>query len=183
MKRENAAWYVLIGKQEYGPYKYKKIIQMLQSNQLMDCNYVRASHLTDWTPIYQLEEFSRDHLQFLMRKDPEYATVFIERRQKRIEVKIPVVGHNRHRFFEGEIVSLSEGGGLCLLNSDVLQVGDSVKLQIQGEVPFNLEGEILRKSIAQSPAGAEASDIYYAIKFQSIPEIGIQQIKKHLLAA
>lgn len=160
---------------------------MLQSNQLMDCNYVRAAHLPDWTPIYQLEEFSRDHLQFLMRKDPEYANVFIERRQKRIEVKIPVIGHNRHRFFEGEIISLSESGGLCVLNSDHIQVGDSVKIQIQENdltyQSFNIEGEILRKSISKSPQTPETTEIYYAIKFQSISDIGLQQIKKRLMAA
>lgn len=160
---------------------------MLQSNQLMDCNYVRAAHLPDWTPIYQLEEFSRDHLQFLMRKDPEYAHVFIERRQKRIEVKIPVIGHNRHRFFEGEIISLSESGGLCVLNSDIIQVGDSVKLQIQENdlacPSFNVEGEILRKSLAKSAPANDPAEIYYAIKFQSISDIGMQQIRKRLLAA
>ena len=61
-------WHVLIGDQKYGPYDYKTVIQMLQSNQLMDYNFVWAPHLEAWTQIHQLEEFSRDRFQILMQK-------------------------------------------------------------------------------------------------------------------
>ena len=186
MNKDTSAWYVLIGEQKYGPYKYKKIIQMLQSNQLMDFNYLWAEHLQDWTPIYQLEEFSKEHFEFLMKKEPEYANTFIERKHKRIEVKIPIIGHNSLKFFEGEIVSLSEGGGLCLLQSSIIEVGEHIKLHIcSGELqhkPFNAECEILRKNYSKQRL-TENSGLYYAVKFHEIQDIGLEQIRQWIKAA
>ena len=83
---------------------YRKIIEMLQSNQLMDFNYVWAEHLDNWTPIYQLEEFSKDRFQLILQNDSELQTAFIKRNSSRIDKKVPVIGHNSIRFFDGEIV-------------------------------------------------------------------------------
>lgn len=181
MKSENSNWYVLIGEQKYGPYDYKTVIQMIQSNQLMDYNYVWAEHLESWTPIYQLEEFSKDRFELLLKKESEYQSAFIKRKGERIEVKIPIIGHNTVRFFDGEIVSISQSGALCLLNSPLVQVGDQIKLHVkassENEEPFNVECVIIRKIYSKQRLNSK-SGLYYAIKFHEVQKIGTDQINK-----
>lgn len=178
--KDTSAWYVLIGSQKYGPYKYKKILHMLQSNQLMDFNYVWAEHLQDWTPIYQLEEFSKEHFDYLLKKEPEYVSTFIERQHRRITVNIPVIGHNSLKFFDGELVSLSEGGALCRLSSVNIEVGEQIKLQLRAEAifgrNFNLECVVLRKNYSKQRLLAD-SGLYYAVKFHEIGSDGLEQIR------
>ena len=73
-------WYVLINDQKYGPYDYRVMIQMMQSNQLMDYNYVWAAHLDSWTQVGQIEDFSKDRFAILLQKESEYLSSFIDRK-------------------------------------------------------------------------------------------------------
>lgn len=184
--KDAAAWYVLIGDQKYGPYKYKKIIHLLQSKQLMDFNYVWAEHLKDWTPIYQLEEFSKQHLDYLLKKEPEYASTFISRQYKRVSIKIPVIGHNSMKFFTGEFVSISEGGGLCLLDSAHIEIGENLKMHLESPTDnsekFTAEGVILRKNYSVQML-KQNSGLYYAVKFHEISSQLLEQIRTWSQAA
>ncbi len=186
MKTENSNWYVLMGEIKYGPYDYKTVIKMIQSNQLMDFNYVWAEHLENWTPIYQLEEFSKDRFELLLQKESDYLSSFIQRKNDRIDVKIPVMGHNMIRFFDGEIVSLSKSGALCLLNSPLVQVGDKIKLHIkirdEKGSPFNVECEIIRKNYSKQRLNAK-SGLYYAVKFNEVQDVGEKLILKWIQQA
>lgn len=181
MKAKNTSWYVLIGEQKYGPYDYKTVIEMIQSNQLMDFNYVWTEYLENWTPIYKLEEFSKNQFELLLQKEPEFLSSFIKRKEPRTVVKIPVIGHNTIRFFEGEIISISQSGALCLLNSPLIQIGDQLKLHIKSEkkqdLPFNLECAVIRKNHSQKRLNSK-SGLYYAIKFHEVQTVGMLQIKK-----
>jgi len=185
MKFENMNWYVLINDQKYGPYDYKTVIQMIQTNQLMDFNYVWAEHLSGWTPIYLLEEFSKDRFQ-LLQKDSEYSSSFTARARPRSEVKLPIIGHNTIRFFDGEIVSISPSGALCLLNTPLVQVGDQIKIHIkttnENETAFNAECTIIRKNYSKHRLNSK-SGLYYAIKFHEVQEIGVHQINKWVATA
>ncbi|MEQ1665740.1 MAG: PilZ domain-containing protein, partial [Bdellovibrionales bacterium] len=164
---------------------YKTVIQMIQNNQLMDFNYVWAEHLDKWTPVYLLEEFSKDRFQ-LLQNDPEYKAVFTKRKDPRIDIKIPVIGHNTIRFFDGEIVSISASGALCLLNTPLVQVGDNVKLHIKinhnSELAFNVECTVARKNHSRQRLNSK-SGLYYAVKFNEIQDVGIEQITKWVTTA
>lgn len=179
-------WYVLIGSQKYGPYDYRTVIEMLQNNQLMDFNYVWAEHLENWTPIYQLEAFSKDRFQLLLKEDADLSQAFIKRRGKRIEKSVPIIGHNTIRFFDGEIISLSESGALCLINSPLVQVGDRVKIHVkipnQIEQSFNIEAEIVRKNFSKKRLNSK-SGLHYAIRFTEVQGSGLTQIQDWIAQA
>jgi predicted RNA-binding protein with EMAP domain len=183
--KSDVSWFVLIGEQKYGPYDYKTVIRMVQTNQLMDFNYVWAEHLESWTPMYQLEEFSKDRFKILQNEN-EYKGSFIKRTSERIATKIPLLGHNSIRFFDGEIVSISESGALCLLNSPLVQVGDQIKLHVKAtnetEVSFNIEGEVIRKNYSKQRLNAK-SGLFYAVKFNEVQAKGAVQIKRWVTAA
>ncbi len=179
-------WFVLLGDQKYGPYSYKNMINMMQTNQLMDYNYVWATHLESWTPIYQLEEFSKDRFQILMRQESEYLNSFVQRQHPRTEVNIPLLGHNTIRFFDGAVTSLSENGALCLLNTPLVQVGDLVKIHIKANgssgAAFNIEAEVIRKNFSKQRLNSK-SGLYYAVRFNDIQSVGLDQIKQWVAAA
>ncbi len=173
-------WHVLIGDQKYGPYDYKTVIEMLQTNQLMDYNYVWAPHLESWTQIHQLEEFGHDRFQVLMQKESELLSAFVKRAHPRIETEIPVIGHNNIRFFDGTMVSVSEAGGLCLLNTPLIQLGDQLKIHIkqkdQSSPAFNIECEVIRKNFSKQRLNAK-SGLYYAVRFLDIQATGLSTIQ------
>ncbi len=173
-------WFVLIGDQKYGPYDYKVVIQMIQTNQLMDYNYVWANHLEAWTQIHQLEDFSKDRFQVLLQKESEFLGAFTKRTNPRVELDIPVLGHNNIRFFDGKLVSVSEVGGLCLLNTPLIQVGDALKLHVKApNVGFNVEAEIIRKNFSKQRLNSK-SGLYYAVRFHDIQTAGLKQIRQWL---
>ena len=179
-------WFVLLGDQKFGPYNYKSMINMIQTNQLMDYNYVWASHLESWTPIHQLEEFSKDRFQILLQKESDYLNSFVQRQSPRSEVSIPLMGHNSIRFFDGQVTSVSASGALCLLNTPLVQVGDLLKLHIkakdEGGVAFNIEAEVIRKNFSKQRLNSK-SGLYYAIRFNDIQSVGLEQIKNWVAAA
>jgi PilZ domain/GYF domain 2 len=174
-------WYVLMGDQKYGPYDYKTIIEMLQSNQLMDYNYVWAPHLEAWTQIHQLEEFSSDRFKLLLQKDSDFLAAFVKRTNPRTETQLPVIGHNNIRFFDGTLISISEAGGLCLLNTPLIQLGDQLKIHVkpkdQSGPSFNVECEVIRKNFSKQRLNAK-SGLYYAVRFLDIQPTGLSAIQK-----
>ena len=185
MTHPETGWYVLIGDQKYGPYDYKTMIHMMQTNQLMDYNYVWAEHLESWTQVSNLEEFSKDRFEILLQKESEYLSSFIQRRSGRSDVRVPMLGHNATRFFDGEIVSVSENGAMCLINSPLVQVGDRLKIHIkadgENDRAFNVEAEVVRKNFSKQRLNSK-SGLYYAIRFNDIQSIGLTQIKKWVAA-
>ncbi len=185
MIHPETGWYVLIGDQKYGPYDYKVMIHMMQTNQLMDYSYVWAEHLESWTQVSGLEEFSKDRFEMLLQKESEYLGTFIQRRANRSSVKIPLLGHNSTRFFDGELISVSENGGMCLINSPLIQVGDRIKLHMkpygQNERSFNVEAEVIRKNFSKQRLNAK-SGLHYAVRFNDIQSVGLSQIKKWVAA-
>lgn len=180
MKNTEQHWHVLIGEQKYGPYEYKTVINMLQTHQLMDYNYVWAPHLPQWTQVHQLEEFSKDRFKNLLKEDAEHSKAFIKRQNERTDVAIPILGHNHVRFFDGTVVSISEAGGLCLLNTPLIQVGDKLKLHLksgpENQTAFNVECEVLRKNFAKQRLNSK-SGLYYAVRFHDIQPVGVEQIQ------
>jgi hypothetical protein len=183
VNNSNSKWFVLIGSQKYGPYDYPTIVEMIQNNQLMDFNYLWADHLKDWTPIYQLEEFRKEHFRKFVADDLNLKNVFIKRKSNRISKNIPFSAHNSIRFFEGQIVSISEYGALCLIECPIVQVGDKLKMQIKDELEtarsFNIEAEIIRKNISKKGTNGK-SEVFYSIQFSEDQFLGIVQIKEWL---
>lgn len=180
-QQDNNTWYVLIGDQKYGPYDYSSMINMLQTHQLMDYNYVWASHLENWTPIHQLEEFSKDRFINLLKSGSDLSGSFIKRDKPRANVEIPLIGHNTIRFFDGKVTSISESGALCLINTPLVQVGDVLKLHIKpdihSDISFNVEAEVIRKNFSKQRLNSK-SGLYYAIRFNDIQKVGVDQIRR-----
>lgn len=175
-------WHILNGNQKYGLYTYKNMISMIQKNEVMDFNYVWAPHMTQWTQIHGLKEFSKDRLT-LLKKSPDFADAFLDRKNPRINTLLKVLGHNNKTFFDGQITSISAEGALCLLNTPMVQVGDQIKLQIapkdQDSVAFNVEAKVIRKNFSNERLNSK-SGLYYILNFVDMQPAGMDQIKTWL---
>ncbi len=172
-------WYILHGNQKSGPYDYKRIINMIQKNEIMDYSYVWAPHLPKWSQVYSLKEFSRDRF-YLLRNHPEYQDTFVQRKNPRVQTQVEIMGHNNIRFFDGTLTSISTEGGLCLINTPLVQVGDKIKIHLKSksnlESPFNIEGVIIRKNFSQDRLNSK-SGLYYIVSFSDLQPEGLDQIK------
>lgn len=172
-------WYILNGNLKVGPYDYKKMINMIQKNELMDYNYVWAPHLPKWSQVYSLTEFSRDRF-LLLQSHPEFKDAFIVRKNARVQNQIEIMGHNHIRFFDGILTSISQEGGLFLINTPLVQVGDKIKLHLKNkhatEHSFNIEGIIKRKNFSRERLNSK-SGLYYVVNFVDLDPAGLDQIK------
>lgn len=172
-------WFVLHGHQKNGPYDYKKIIHMIQKNEIMDYTYVWAPHLPKWSQVYSLKEFSKDRF-LLLRQMPEYKDSFIQREHARIQTQVEILGHNNIRFFDGLMTSISTEGGLCLINTPLVQVGEKIKIHVKSksntDISFNLEGHIIRKNFSQDRLNSK-SGLYYVVSFSDLQAEGLDQIR------
>ena len=172
-------WYILNGNLKVGPYDYKKMINMIQKNELMDYSYVWAPHLPKWAQVYSLPDFSRDRF-LLLKNHPEYKDAFIQRKNPRVANQVEVLGHNHIRFFDGVLTSVSQEGGLCLINTPLVQVGDKIKMHLKSTASttasFNIEGVVTRKNFTKERLNSK-SGLYYVINFVDLEPAGLEQIK------
>lgn len=175
----NSQWFILRGEMKYGPYQYGSMIQMIQSGELYDYNYVWSTHLESWTPLGDVHDFSKDRLAYLISNNSEVKRSFIERKYPRIDKKIEVYGHNNHRFFDGETLSISENGALILLNDPLLQPGQDIIIHFreskENPIPFNLGAKIIRKNFTKQRMNVK-SGLFYAVRFTEIQEEGKKQL-------
>ena len=116
----------------------------------------------------------------LLQKESEFLGAFTKRTNPRAEINIPILGNNNIRFFDGALVSVSEVGGLCMLNTPLIQVGDALKLHIKSpQISFNVEAEIIRKNFSKQRLNSK-SGLYYAVRFHDIQTAGLKQIRHWL---
>lgn len=92
-----------------------------------------------------------------------------------VETNIPFEGHNSLRFFEGEIISLSEGSAVLKIESVDLTVGEKIKLQLSHHFP-GYEACILECSVTEKVVKKNQSWAHYHIKYTSFNQNFWQQI-------
>ncbi|MGZ3768086.1 MAG: PilZ domain-containing protein [Bdellovibrio sp.] len=174
-------WYILRGEMKYGPYDYRSLISMLQTGELLEYNYVWASHLENWTLVSDLQEFSKDRLCRLLETKDQLSTAFKERKYPRADVVVQVYGHNDHNFFDGNTLSVSENGALVLLNDPLLLPGQKVLLHFRNNEmnakSFNVLCEIIRKNFSKQRLNVK-SGLHYAVRFLSVQDQGMVQLTK-----
>lgn len=164
-------WFILRGEMKFGPYEYKALLHMMQSGELYDYNYVWAPHLTQWTLVGDLEEFSKDQFLKIIHGDADLNGAFKKREFPRVDYQLPLLAHNNHRMFDGHSLSLSSNGALLLLNDPLLLPGTRVMVHFQAEEPFNAICEVVRKNISKQRLNVK-SGLHYAVRFLHVQPMG-----------
>jgi hypothetical protein len=172
-------WFVLRGESKYGPYDYSSMIEMIQNGELSDYNFVWAPHLEKWTVIVEVADFSKDRLRLLIETNDPLVKFFEKRKFPRRKSTIPVYAHNNHVFCDGETVTISEKGGLFLLNNPLLSPGERVLLHFkktdENPISFNALGEIKRKNYSKNRLNIK-SGLLYIVRFNEVQSEGSNQL-------
>lgn len=174
-------WHVLKGDQQYGPYSYSEMIQMLQQKVLHGYDYAWASHYETWAPLQELAEFTADRLHRVAEKNEDDKSPFEKRKHLRIFVSRSVYCHDDERFWLGKIENLSRGGALILMENPTLIPGGFFHLHFRRESPtdhpFNTKAEILSKRLVRSKIRHDTK-VHYAVRFDQITPEGQKQIER-----
>lgn len=179
-------WYILRGEDKYGPFEYTAMIRMIQQNEVFDYNYVWAPHLESWTLISDIQDFSPDRIARLIEQGliKDYTSAE-DREAVRVDLVVPVYGHNGHMFFDGHTLSLSENGALVLLNTPLMLPGQELHLHFRGvesnKTAFNVKAKIVRKNFTRTRINVK-SGLHYAVRFIQVSRTG-QDVLKELVKA
>lgn len=172
------SWYVLNQNKKQGPYSYAQMIEFVQKSEILDYQYVWAPHLSEWTVLADVEDFSRDRIIRLIDKKENLP--FSDRKTSRVAVKLRIFAHNLHRSFDGVCYSLSGRGGFFLLNEPLLQTGHEVQIAIPMQAgnpsALVLKGQVKTKKYSKTRLNAK-SGLHYVVLFTEESQKSFELLK------
>lgn len=152
---EERVWYILKQNENYGPFCYLDLIQMLQSKTLFEHDFLWRQGRPAWKRLSQLEEFSPDRLKEVFKTISEDAThekheqVFFRRRHVRAKYDCELLVHDQQSVYSAKSLELSAGGASFSTHEVEFGVGDQVYLHFKPGTdvpPFNAVCKIVSKS-------------------------------------
>jgi hypothetical protein len=169
-------WFLKTPDGEKGPLEYLNIIGRLQEKKIFEFDHVRLSESDEWKQIAETEAFAPSRIRAL-KETPEakVLTMFYRRRHARTEFGVQILLHNDSEVFKGRCVEIGQGGAGLLVNSDRVNMGDSLFLHFksgEGVPPFTAICTIVSKT--QTKAG----DFRYGVKFNKVSQAVQQAIHK-----
>jgi hypothetical protein len=162
-------WYVLKGKNRFGPLMYLDLVRMLQEKSVFEFDYVWAQGLDKWKRIAELECFSCDHIRALFGQDG-VDSVFYRRSHPRARYETSLICHDNSSVWKGHTIEISEGGAGVIIQNAMLLPGQSVYMHFRPGAlskSFNVLSEIVSKRFMKGIREPEAP-VLYGIKFVNI---------------
>ena len=173
---EPEAWYVLRGKNKYGPYTYFELIRLLQQKTLFEYDFVWNVKMDNWKAIAEAPEFNSEKIRGLQKEtNPEVREVFFRRRYSRIRMGSSILIHDNNKVWRGESLEVGLGGAGIVLPTDKLEIGQIIYLHFKaGDLvpPFNANCEIANKCTVQG------GGVRYGLKFVNISRAVLTEIEK-----
>jgi hypothetical protein len=180
-KHKEKAWFILREGNNYGPYSYLEILQMLQVKTLFDHDFVWHHGLDAWKKISDLSEFSPDAIRNIQTSgDPVTKEIFFRRRHNRAHYGCTLILHDNKSIYKGRSVEISAGGAGIIVPTKSLHPGQNVFLHFQpgdGVPPFNAICNIVSKQFVKSQDGTEDAQVKYGVKFTSLSTAVKESIK------
>lgn len=182
-KYKDREWYLLKEGNNYGPFCKLELVQMLQEKTLFEYDYIWHAKLPSWKRVAEVEDFSPDLIR-AMHTEPGVAEVFFRRRHARAQYGASLIVHNNKTVFRGQALEISAGGAGVLIESSLLQPGQSLFLHFQpgdGVPPFNAVCQVVSKQYIQDNS-TEVQPIKYGVKFTTLSQSVRENIKNYTAA-
>lgn len=177
---ENAesSWFLLRDDNKYGPFTFLELVKMLQVKKVYEYDYVwHRPTMSTWERISELSEFRPEKIKALKETGGEgLEEIFFRRRHARAQYGASIILHNNKEVWSGHSLELSAGGAGLILDSEAVQVGQSLFLHFKagdGVPPFNAVCTIVSKQPIKN------SQCRYGVKFTSISQSIQKAIKKY----
>jgi hypothetical protein len=170
-------WFILRDDNRYGPFSHLEIVKMLQEKKLFEFDFVwNRPVMSTWERIADLPDFKPDRIRAIKNDGGEaVAEVFFRRRHARAQYGASILLHNNKELWRGHSMEVSSGGAGLVIESDEVQVGQSLFLHFKagdGVPPFNAVCTIVSKH------AAKGKEFRYGVKFTTISQSIQQAIKK-----
>ncbi len=170
-------WFVLRDENKFGPFSFHEILQMLQTKEIFEYDYVwNKAELESWKLVSEIPSFASEKIKGLRPAgQPQVEEVFFRRRHARAKYGASILIHNNKEVWRGQSLELSSGGAGLILNTDSIQNGDSLFLHFKagdGVPPFNATCRIVSKKTING------SSVRYGVKFTNISVVIQTAIKK-----
>jgi hypothetical protein len=183
----NDEWFVLKGKNRYGPYPYAEMIKMLQDKIIFEFDYTWRQGLSNWLRLAEVEEFAADRVRTMIHElgKSSVAEVFSKRKHPRSSYECPVVIHDNTRVWKGKSIEVSEGGAGLIMENAMILPGQSVYLHFKpgpNSKPFNVLCEVVSKRYVKGIKDKN-TPIVYGIKFINIQKQDKDELKTLSAAA
>jgi len=161
-------WHLMKGNESFGPFHYQEIINMLQKKEAFHFDFVWAKHLDAWTRLANLPEFTPERIARIHEKNLGNES-FLNRRFARFQGSWQALVTNDQSLWTAELQSVSEAGGLLLVETPILVPGDSLNIHLRSKDQFgglNLESLVISKSVSQGRM-SHNSRLHYAVSFET----------------
>jgi hypothetical protein len=171
-----AKWFVLRADQQFGPYTYPQMINLLQQSQIFDFDFAWANPMDNWMRIAEIAEFHPQHLALVVKEDK--GEVFYRRMHKRAKHQQPLYVINESDYFSANTISISEGGALIVCKSPFFLPGDKIKLHFKNTSgdSFNVEAEVVSKKYTNEKIFVN-SGLQYVVRFLQLHDLAKQTIR------
>ena len=150
---EERVWYILKQNENYGPFCYLDLIQMLQSKTLFEHDFLWRTGRPAWKRLAEIEEFNSERLREVFRLTSENKEqdkgVFFRRRHVRAKYHCELLVHDKHKVYSAHSIEISAGGASFKVDHVEFEVDSQVYLHFKpgGDVPpFNAVCQIVSKS-------------------------------------
>ncbi|MBX2987442.1 MAG: DUF4339 domain-containing protein [Bdellovibrionaceae bacterium] len=173
-------WFLLKGGNNYGPFSYLDLIQMLQQKSLFEYDYVWHQNFNAWQRLAEVKDFSAEQVRGLKESgDGDVSEIFFRRRHARATYGCSLIVHNNKAVYKGHSLEISEGGAGVMIENAHLQPGQTIYLHFQpgdGVPPFNAVCGIVSKQWVKE-ATQETPPVKYGVQFTSISQTVRQSIR------
>jgi hypothetical protein len=149
---EERIWYILKQNENYGPFCYKDLIQMLRSKTLFEHDFIWRPGKESWKRLSELEEFSSERLEEVFnhfeQKEFKSEKIFFRRRFSRANYKCELLIHDNQKVYTAYSIEISAGGASFSISDVVFPIDSHVHLHFKpgGDVPpFNALCKIVSK--------------------------------------
>lgn len=151
---EERVWYILKQNENYGPFCYLDLIQMLQSKTLFEHDFLWRTGRTSWKRLSEIEEFGAERLKEVFKliaeeKNEKVEKVFFRRRHPRAKYNCELLIHNQQKVYSAEGIEISAGGASFKIENVEFDMDCKVYLHFKpgNDVPaFNAVCKIVSKS-------------------------------------
>lgn len=151
---EERVWYILKQNENYGPFCYLDLIQMLQSKTLFEHDFLWRTGRPAWKRLAEIEEFSSEKLKEVFKmlaqdNKEKVEKVFFRRRHVRAKYKCEVLIHDKQKVYSAHSIEISSGGASFKIENVSFEVDSQVYLHFKpgGDVPpFNAVCKIVSRA-------------------------------------
>jgi hypothetical protein len=173
-------WYVLRGKDRFGPFAYLDLIHMLQEKSLFEYDYVWKQGMATWARIAESGDFRPEVIRELVANaDGRNNNIFFRRRHDRWRYQCPIIVHDNTKIWKGVTQELSEGGAGVMMENALLVPGQNVYIHFKPgsqSKPFNVLCEVVSKKYVKGVKESDAP-IVYGLKFINIQKQDKEELK------